>query len=113
VVWIDVVACLADQLHALVRQAPAGDLHPRLRRRGSRLSHGLRRIDRAVHAMRVALARGSRARIARRLHRLERALHAFAALDERLRAANRISQRLHDELAGARAQTELVVGRFK
>jgi thrombospondin type 3 repeat protein len=113
VVWIDVVACLADQLHALVRQAPAADLTPRLRRSGSPLSRGLHRIDGAVHAMRVALVRGGRHRITRRLHRLERALHTFAALEVRLKTAKRISSRLDDQLAGARAQTELVVGRFK
>ena len=63
--------------------------------------------------MRVALARGGRERIARRLHRLQRALHSFAALGEQLKAARKISPRLHDELAGARAQTELVVGRLR
>jgi hypothetical protein len=113
VVWIEVVACLADQMHTLVLQAKSTDLDPRLRRHRSVLYRGLRRNNRAIRAMRYALVHhAGRAQLQRRYARLGSTIRGFGDLVQRLSARGRISSTLRDALTGATAQTSLVITRL-
>jgi len=113
VVWIEVVACLADQMHTLVLQAKGTDLDAHLRKHGSALYRALRRNNQAIRAMRNALAhRAGRALLQRRYAHLASTIRAFGDLVQRFSARARISPTLRDALAGATAQTSLVITRL-
>jgi len=113
VVWIEVVACLADEMHTLVLQAKGNELDARLRKRGSPLIRALRRNNRAIRSMRNALAhRAGRAALQRRYAHLAATIRGFGDLVQRLSARGRISPTLRDALGGATAQTSLVISRL-
>jgi hypothetical protein len=113
VVWIEVVACLADEMHTLVLQAKSSDLDPRLRRHRSVLFRALRRNTRAIRGMRNALVhRAGRAQLQRRYAHLGTTIRGFGDLVQRLSARGWVSPTLRDALTGATAQTSLVITRL-
>jgi hypothetical protein len=113
VVWIEVVACLADEMHTLVLQAKSTDLDPRLRRHRSVLFRALRRNNHAIRAMRNALMhRAGRAQLRQRYAHLSTTIRKFGDLVQSLSARGRISPTLRDALGGATAQTSLVISRL-
>ena len=113
VVWIEVVACLADEMRTLVLQAKSTDLDPRLRRHRSVVFRALRRDNRAIRGMRYALVhRAGRAQLQRRYARLGTTIRNFGDLVQSLSARGLISPTLRDALGGATAQTSLVITRL-
>jgi len=107
VAWIDAVQCFVDQTRAFIHNAPASDLAPSLARPGSPLRRALRRVSRSVNVMRRALSQHrQRLPVVRRLGRLDKALHNLAAVVERLRGGERISQTLFAELVGTVGQAQ-------
>jgi len=113
VVWIEVVACLADEMRTLVLQANSTDLDPRLRRHRSVLFRALRRDNHAIRGMRNALVhRAGRAQLQRRYARLSTTIRKFGDLVQSLSARGRISPTLRDALGGATAQTSLGIARL-
>jgi Thrombospondin type 3 repeat len=111
---LDEVACLIDQLRAMLLTSDPTDVAPRLVQNRSRLRRTLERGARIVTALRFALTHpGVRTRTKWRLRRINKALTRFEALVKRAESRHLMSKAMADKLVTIKKRATTAAVRFK
>jgi hypothetical protein len=112
---IDAVACLINELWALVASAQPADLAPRLSGPKSRLRRQLRKGGRSVTKIQALVTsnRGGSPKVARNLRRLDRALHRFGGTVEKAHNRRRVTLTLYQRLQVTTSKASLAAAEFR